>query len=106
MSEPGRPWACKYIHGDRTEMLKSYLLSCLTSTTEFDHDLFCFVAVVGRQGVNRRYYRWAKPPLLYGKFPLLHYGQKQPRIQTEVLGHSLVRSLVRSHRSSTSWDSE
>ena len=28
-----------------------------------------------------------------------HYGQKQPRIQTEVLGHSLVRSLVRSHRS-------
>ena len=28
-----------------------------------------------------------------------HYGPKQPRIQTEVLGHSLVRSLVRSHRS-------
>ena len=28
-----------------------------------------------------------------------HYGQIQPRIQTEVLGHSLVRSLVRSHRS-------
>ena len=29
----------------------------------------------------------------------VHYGRKQPRIQTEVLGHSLVRSLVRSHRS-------
>ena len=29
----------------------------------------------------------------------LHYGRKQPRIQTEVLGHSLVRSLVHSHRS-------
>ena len=28
---------------------------------------------------------------------LPHYGPKQPRIQTEVLGHSLVRSLVRSH---------
>ena len=28
-----------------------------------------------------------------------HYGPKQPRIQTEVLGHSLVRSLIRSHRS-------
>merc|ERR1712136_322498 len=28
-----------------------------------------------------------------------HYGRKQPRIQTEVLGHSLVRSLVPSHRS-------
>ena len=27
----------------------------------------------------------------------LHYGRKLPRIQTEVLGHSLVRSLVRSH---------
>ena len=29
----------------------------------------------------------------------VHNGRKQPRIQTEVLGHSLVRSLVRSHRS-------
>ena len=28
-----------------------------------------------------------------------HYGRKPPRIQTEVLGHSLVRSLVRLHRS-------
>ena len=28
-----------------------------------------------------------------------HYGRKQPRIQTVVLGHSLVRSLVPSHRS-------
>ena len=27
---------------------------------------------------------------------LAHYGRKQPRIQTAVLGHSLVRSLVRS----------
>ena len=32
----------------------------------------------------------------------MHYGPEQPRIQTEVLGHSLVRSLVRSHRSLTS----
>ena len=32
-----------------------------------------------------------------GEGKLGHYGQ--PRIQTEVLGHSLVRSLVRSHRS-------
>ena len=29
----------------------------------------------------------------------LHYGRLQPRIQTAVLGHSLVRLLVRSHRS-------
>ena len=29
----------------------------------------------------------------------VHYGQEQPRIQTEVLGHSLVRLLVRSYRS-------
>ena len=29
----------------------------------------------------------------------LHYGSKQPRIQNEVLGHSLVCSLVCSHRS-------
>ena len=28
-----------------------------------------------------------------------HFGPEQPKIQTEVLGHSLVRSLVRSHRS-------
>ena len=28
-----------------------------------------------------------------------HYGPKQQRIQTEVLGHSLIHSLVRSHRS-------
>ena len=28
-----------------------------------------------------------------------HYGWEQPRIQTEVLGHSLIRSLVCSHRS-------
>ena len=28
-----------------------------------------------------------------------HYGRKQPRKQTEVLGHSLVHSLVCSHRS-------
>ena len=28
-----------------------------------------------------------------------HYGLKQPKIQTAVLGHSLVRSLVHSHRS-------
>ena len=28
-----------------------------------------------------------------------HYGPHQPRIQTEVLGHSLVRSLFRSHHS-------
>ena len=33
------------------------------------------------------------------KLPTLHYGRKQPRIQTEILGHSLVRSLIRSHRS-------
>ena len=32
-------------------------------------------------------------------FSPFHYGRKQPRIQTVVLGHSLVRSLVRSHRS-------
>ena len=31
--------------------------------------------------------------------PSPHYGREQPRIQTAVLGHSLVRSLVRSHRS-------
>ena len=30
---------------------------------------------------------------------LMHYGRQQPRIQIEVLGHLLVRSLVRSHRS-------
>ena len=30
---------------------------------------------------------------------LLHRGPEQPVKQTEVLGHSLVRSLVRSHRS-------
>ena len=29
----------------------------------------------------------------------MHYGPEQPRIQTEVLGHSLVRSLIRSQRS-------
>ena len=29
----------------------------------------------------------------------LHYGLEQPKIQTAVPGHSLVRSLVRSHRS-------
>ena len=29
----------------------------------------------------------------------LHCGPEQPRIQTEVLGHSLVHSLIRSHRS-------
>ena len=28
-----------------------------------------------------------------------HYCLEQPKIQTAVLGHSLVRSLVRSHRS-------
>ena len=28
-----------------------------------------------------------------------HYGRKQPRIQSEVLGHSLVRLLVCSHHS-------
>ena len=31
---------------------------------------------------------------LFFSLSLLHYGQKQPRIQTEVLGHSLVRSLA------------
>ena len=30
---------------------------------------------------------------------MVHYGPEHARIQTEVLGHSLVRSLVRSHRS-------
>ena len=29
----------------------------------------------------------------------LHRGPEQPKIHTGVLGHSLVRSLVRSHRS-------
>ena len=29
----------------------------------------------------------------------IHCGPEYPKIQTEVLGHSLVRSLVRSHRS-------
>ena len=29
----------------------------------------------------------------------VHCGPEQPKIQAEVLGHSLVRSLVRSHRS-------
>ena len=29
----------------------------------------------------------------------VHCGPEQPRIQTALLGHSLVRSLVRSHRS-------
>ena len=29
----------------------------------------------------------------------MHYGPEQPRIQTEVLGLSLICSLVRSHRS-------
>ena len=33
-----------------------------------------------------------------------HCGPEQPRIQTEVLGHSLVRSLVRSLL--RSWDSK
>ena len=28
-----------------------------------------------------------------------HYGLEQPKIQTAVLGHSLVRSLIRLHRS-------
>ena len=37
--------------------------------------------------------------LLWKEESLSHYGRKQPRIQTVVLGHSLVRSLVRSHRS-------
>ena len=32
-------------------------------------------------------------------FLTLHCGPEQPKIQTEVLGHSLVCSLVRSHRS-------
>ena len=31
--------------------------------------------------------------------PHAHYGPKQPRIQTEVLGHSLVCLFVRSHHS-------
>ena len=34
-----------------------------------------------------------------GTRELTHCGLEQPRIETEVLGHSLVRSLVRSHRS-------
>ena len=29
----------------------------------------------------------------------MHYGLEQQKIQTAVLGHSLIRSLVRSHRS-------
>ena len=29
----------------------------------------------------------------------MHYGLEQPKIQTAVLGHSLVRSLIRLHRS-------
>ena len=33
---------------------------------------------------------WAKP---------LHYGLEQPKIQTVVLGHLLVRLLIRPHRS-------
>ena len=38
--------------------------------------------------------------------PTSHYGRKQPKIQTAVLGHSLVRSLVRSLRSlPRSWES-
>ena len=39
------------------------------------------------------------PPTAPTLLPTAHYGRKQPRIQTEVLGHSLVRSLFRSHRS-------
>ena len=44
---------------------------------------------------NFSYFSFFFPGL---SFPL-HYGPEQPRIQTEVIGHSLVRSLVRSHRS-------
>ena len=36
-------------------------------------------------------------PLLLFLSSRIHYGQKQPRIQTVVLGNSLVHSLVRSH---------
>ena len=32
-------------------------------------------------------------------YSTLHYGPEQPRIQTEVLGHSLIHSLVCLHRS-------
>ena len=38
-------------------------------------------------------------PFLLFSFTFLHCGRKQPKIQTAELGHSLVRSLVRSYRS-------
>ena len=34
-----------------------------------------------------------------GKLTAMHYGLEQPKIQTVARGHSLVRSLVRLHRS-------
>ena len=43
--------------------------------------------------------RATRAVIVYGTTWPRHYGRKQPRIQTEVLGHSLVRSLIRSHRS-------
>ena len=39
--------------------------------------------------------------LILPMFVSMHCEPEQPRIQTEVLGHSLVRSLVRSHLSLT-----
>ena len=51
-------------------------------------------------------------PQISSHFPILslflrRYGRKQPRIQTEVLGHSLVHLLAHSLRSlPRSWDSE
>ena len=50
-------------------------------------------------------FRQEKVSFFFFSFPMLfclihlHYGPKQPRIQIEVLGHLLVHSLVRSHRS-------
>ena len=39
------------------------------------------------------------PHIFKGRFTEGHYGRQQPRIQTEVLGYSLVHLLILSHRS-------
>ena len=39
----------------------------------------------------------------WGRHHRMHWGLEQTRIETWVLGHSLVRSLIRSHRSLIRW---
>ena len=59
----------------------------------------CQAQVANRSSENEDKFSWEKAEQFKPNEKVGHYGRKQPRIQTEVVGHSLVRSLVRSHRS-------